>query len=331
MRGNLLLSLALLIILVSSASAIEINGNGKGYFVAEARNAAGFQAEAWAYSEGDGHIEAEPFAQADTNHAEASVQGFATTNNGHIESGTLSTNDLHQSGIGAITNASISGSGTIGMNYLGSVDINNSYQSASASSANVNAYVNTNLSLDEGKASVDSMAKDASDNHAREAVLANNSAWIRTIQTVSIDPTSTSATMDIFGTSKDSPKAMDDLDPIPILSAYSGSGNTLGTTAIQYTISKGNLYTDGAILDTSKGDSHLANPMKAYADNQQSIANPGISGKINFAQDDAAIISANATSKNQGSLNWMFTFVKGEGNITGTATQNAQGISALIY
>ena len=114
------------------------------------------------------------------------------------------------------------------MDYLGSVDVNLSYQSATANSANVNSYVNTNLSLDQGKASVDSMARDESGNYARVVALAGPSAWIGTTQTVSIDPTSTSATMDIFGTSRDESGSNRMLrTQSPYLSAYSGSGNTL--------------------------------------------------------------------------------------------------------
>lgn len=320
-------------ILVSNASALEIKGTGEGYFLSEARNAAGFQAEAWAYSV-DGHLKADPYAQADTDHAEASVQGYADTDNGYVESGTLSTNNLTQKGIGTITNASINGSGTIGMDYLGSVDINLSYQSASANSANVNAYVNTNLSLDQGKAAIDSMARDASGNYARVVALAASSAWIGTTQTVSIDPTSTSATMDIFGTSRDDQKATDDQDP-SYVSAYAGSANALGNTTVQYTILKGYMNTEGVVGDVMNGyivpSSPSASSMKAYADDQYSVVNPDGAGKINFAQDEAAAISSQAISNKLGYSKWNFYFVHGEGNITGTATQGESDISAQIY
>ena len=338
MRGLLLLSLALMVMLVSSASALEIDGTGEGYFVTEARNAAGFQAESWAYSV-DGHIKADPFAQADADHAEASVQGFASTDNGHVESGTLSTNNLHQTGSGTITNASIFGSGTIGMDYLGSVDMNNSYQSASANSADVKAYVSTNLSLIEGKASVDSMAKDASGNYARVVALAGPSAWIGTTQTVGIDSTSTSETMDIFGTNRDGLKAMAGQDPPPYLSAYSGSGNALGNTSVQYTISKGYLNTTGVVQDDSGGYIVPRSPsetsMNAYADSQQSTVNSDESGKIKFAQNELAIVSSQAAIYALGSTKWTFTFEGAEGNVEGeltaNATQNGLDRTALIY
>lgn len=334
MKWRLLTLLALLIVLVSSASALEIKGSGEGYFMSEAHNAAGFQAEAWAYSV-DGHLKGDPYAQADIDHAEASVKGYATTNNGYVESGTLSTNNITQSGIGTITNASINGSGTIGMDYLGSVNVNLSYQSALANSANVNSYVNTNLSLNQGKASVDSMARDESGNYARVVALAGPSAWIGTTQTLSIDPTSTSATMDLFGTNRDDQNAQNGQDPPPYLSAYSGSGNTLGTTSVQYTISKGHLNTDGVVGDALKGyivpNIPSASSMKAFADNQHSVVNPDGSGKINFAQSNSAIFSANATSENLGASKWTLTIEHGEGELNATATQNAHDISSSIY
>ncbi|MGA9097697.1 MAG: hypothetical protein WB392_02060 [Methanotrichaceae archaeon] len=334
MKWSTLIKLILMYMLVSNASALEIKGTGEGYFLSEAHNTAGFQAEAWAYSV-DGHLKGDPYAQADIDHAEASVKGFASTNKGYVESGTLSTNNITQSGIGTITNASINGSGTIGMDYLESVDVNLSYQSATANSANVNSYVDTNLSLDQGKASVDSYARDESGNYARVVALAGPSAWIGTTQTVSIDPTSTSATMDIFGTSRDSQGATDAQNPVPYLSAYSGSGNTHGNTSVQYTISRGYLNTEGVVGDATNGyivpSSPSASSMKAYSDNQTSIVDPDGAGKINFAQDDAAAISSQAVSNTLGFSKWNFYFVHGEGNITGTATQDAFDTSAQIY
>ena len=319
--------------LVSNASALEIKGTGEGYFLSEAHNTAGVQAEAWAYSV-DGHLKGDPYAQADIDHAEASVKGFASTNKGYVECGHYR-QIISLKGDWQITNASINGSGTIGMDYLESVDVNLSYQSATANSANVNSYVDTNLSLDQGKASVDSYARDESGNYARVVALAGPSAWIGTTQTVSIDPTSTSATMDIFGTSRDSQGATDAQNPVPYLSAYSGSGNTHGNTSVQYTISRGYLNTEGVVGDATNGyivpSSPSASSMKAYSDNQTSIVDPDGAGKINFAQDDAAAISSQAVSNTLGFSKWNFYFVHGEGNITGTATQDAFDTSAQIY
>ncbi|MFB3766392.1 MAG: hypothetical protein ACE14P_14255 [Methanotrichaceae archaeon] len=334
MRWSLLLSLALLMILAPSAMALEIRGNGEGFFVSEAHNAAGFQAEAWVKSvNGDVHIKADPSAEAEADHAEASVKGFASIDNGYVESGTLSTNDLTQTGSGTITKASITGSGTIGMDYLDSVDMDKSHQSASVNSANVNAYVNTNLSLNEGKASIDSMARDETGNYARVVALGGPSAWIGATQTVSIDPTSTSAAMDIFGTNNQ--EAHDVQDPPPYVSAYAASGNMLGNTSVQYTISQGHLNTDGVVWDALVGyivpRIPSASSMYAYADSQQSKVNlegagNGV-GKINIAQSDIAAVSSQAAIYNMPdnmaeSSKLIFLFGNMEGELTGTATQN---------
>lgn len=334
MRRGLLLQLVLLAALVSNATALEISGAGEGYFMSEAYNAAGIKAEAWAYTL-NGNLQANPFAKADTYHAEASVQGSVTTDGGYAESGTSSTNDYHHSGIGAITNASIEGSGTIGMDYLGSVDLNRNYQNASADSSSVKAYVDTDLALVEGKASVDSMARDARGNYARVVATAQPSAWIGASQTVSIDSTSTTATMDVFGTYRDNPDMEDGQDVPPYVSAYAGSGNALGKTEVQYTVSKGQLYTDSIALDASNRyivpERPSLSSMKAYACDQYSIVNPDGAGLINLAQDDLAIITARAFSEEKGSSRWTFRFVQGEGEITGTAVQDGKSRSALIY